>query len=45
MSAAEMTASRNARNKMMFAYNTCFNLANSAPRAGLYIQNAAVPTV
>lgn len=29
----------------MFAYNTCFNLANAAPRAGLYIQNAAVPTV
>jgi hypothetical protein len=29
----------------MFAYNTCFNLANSAPRMGLYIQNAAVPTV
>src|ERR1019366_5446770 len=29
----------------MFAYNTCFNLANSAPRSGLYIQNAAVPTV
>lgn len=29
----------------MFAYNTCFNLANAAPRAGLYIQNAAIPTV
>ena len=29
----------------MFAYNTCFNLANAAPRAGLYLQNAAVPTV
>jgi hypothetical protein len=29
----------------MFAYNCCFNLANAAPRAGLYIQNAAVPTV
>ena len=29
----------------MFAYNTCFNLANAAPRAGLYIQNAAVPTI
>ena len=29
----------------MFAYNCCFNLANSAPRAGLYVQNAAVPTV
>lgn len=29
----------------MFAYNTCFNLANAAPRAGLYVQNAAVPTV
>ena len=45
MSAAEMTVPRNACNKMMFAYNTCFNLANAAPRAGLYIQNAAVPTV
>jgi hypothetical protein len=29
----------------MFAYNTCFNLANAAPRAGLFVQNAAVPTV
>jgi len=29
----------------MFAYNTCFNLANAAPRSGLYVQNAAVPTV
>ena len=29
----------------MFAYNTCFNLCNAAPRAGLYVQNAAVPTV
>lgn len=29
----------------MFAYNTCFNLANAAPRAGLFIQNAAVPTI
>lgn len=29
----------------MFAYNTCFNLCNSAPRAGLFISNAAVPTV
>jgi hypothetical protein len=29
----------------MFAYNTCFNLANAAPRAGLFIQNAAIPTV
>lgn len=29
----------------MFAYNTCFNLCNSAPRAGLFVQNAAVPTV
>jgi hypothetical protein len=26
----------------MFAYNTCFNLCNAAPRAGLYVQNAAV---
>jgi hypothetical protein len=29
----------------MFAYNTCFNLCNAAPRAGLFIQNAAVPTI
>jgi len=29
----------------MFAYNTCFNLCNAAPRSGLYVQNAAVPTV
>lgn len=29
----------------MFAYNTCFNLCNSAPRSGLFIQNAAVPQV
>lgn len=29
----------------MFVYNCCFNLCNAAPRAGLYIQNAAVPTV
>lgn len=29
----------------MFAYNAAFNIANSAPKAGLYIQNAAVPTV
>jgi hypothetical protein len=29
----------------MFAYNTCFNLANAAPRAGLYIQNAAVGNI
>lgn len=29
----------------MFAYNTCFNLCNAAPRAGLFISNAAVPTV
>ena len=29
----------------MFAYNCAFQLANSAPKLGLYIQNAAVPTV
>ena len=29
----------------MFAYNTCFNLCNAAPRAGLFVQNAAVPTI
>ena len=29
----------------MFAYNCAFQLANSAPRAGLYLSNAAVPTV
>jgi hypothetical protein len=29
----------------MFAYNAAFQLANSAPKLGLYIQNAAVPTV
>ena len=29
----------------MFAYNTCFNLANSAPRAGLFVQNAAVGSI
>ena len=29
----------------MFAYNCAFNLGNSSPRSGLYIQNAAVPTV
>jgi len=29
----------------MFAYNAAFNLANSAPKAGLYIQGAAVPTI
>ena len=29
----------------MFAYNTCFNLANAAPRAGLYLQNAAVGNI
>lgn len=29
----------------MFAYNCAFNLANSSPRSGLYVQNAAVPTV
>lgn len=29
----------------MFAYNAAFQLANSAPKLGLYIQNASVPTV
>jgi len=29
----------------MFAYNTCFNLCNAAPRAGLYVQNAAVVSI
>ena len=29
----------------MFSYFACFNLVNSAPRAGLFIQNAAVPTI
>jgi hypothetical protein len=29
----------------MFAYNCAFQLANSAPKLGLYVQNAAVPTV
>ena len=29
----------------MFAYNCAFQLANSAPKAGLYIQDAAIPTV
>lgn len=29
----------------MFAYNAAFQLANAAPKLGLYIQNAAVPTV
>jgi hypothetical protein len=29
----------------MFAYNTCFNLCNAAPRAGLYVGNAATPSV
>lgn len=29
----------------MFAYNCAFQLANSAPKLGLYIQNAEVPTV
>jgi len=29
----------------MFAYNTAFQLANAAPKLGLYIQNASVPTV
>lgn len=29
----------------MFAYNAAFQLCNSAPKLGLYIQGAAVPTV
>jgi len=29
----------------MFSYFACFNLVNSAPRAGLFIQGAAVPTI
>lgn len=29
----------------MFAYNAAFQLVNSAPKLGLYIQSAAVPTV
>lgn len=29
----------------MFAYNAAFQLANSAPKLGLYVQNASVPTV
>jgi hypothetical protein len=29
----------------MFSYFASFNLVNSAPRAGLFIQNAAVPTI
>lgn len=29
----------------MFAYNCAFQLANSAPKLGLYIQSASVPTV
>lgn len=29
----------------MFAYNAAFQLANSAPKLGLYIQNASVPTI
>ena len=29
----------------MFAYNTCFNLCNAAPRAALFGQNAAIPTI
>jgi hypothetical protein len=29
----------------MFAYNVAFQLANSAPKLGLYIQDAATPTV
>jgi hypothetical protein len=32
-------------NSSMFSYAACFQLANSAPRAGLYVQNIAVPTV
>jgi hypothetical protein len=29
----------------MFSYTTAFNLVNAAPRAGLYVSNAAIPTV
>jgi hypothetical protein len=29
----------------MFSYFACFNLVNTAPRAGLFIQQAAVPTI
>lgn len=29
----------------MFAYNAAFQLANSAPKLGLYLQNCSVPTV
>jgi hypothetical protein len=29
----------------MFAYNACFNLVNSAPRQGLYVQDIGEPTV
>lgn len=29
----------------MFAYNCAFQIANSAPKLGLYLQNASVPTV
>ena len=29
----------------MFAYECAFNIANAAPLAGLYIQNAAVPSI
>ena len=32
-------------NSYMFAYEACFNIANSAPRAGLYIQDIGTPTV
>jgi hypothetical protein len=29
----------------MFAYECCFNIANSAPKGGLYVHGCAVPTV
>lgn len=32
-------------NSSMFSYFTCFQLVNSAPREGLYVQSAAVPTI
>ena len=42
---ASQTSSGSYLNSSMFSYETCFNLVNSAPREGLFIQNAAVPTI
>ena len=42
---ASQTSSGSWLNSYMFVYESCFNLVDAAPRSGLYVQNAAVPTI